>query len=116
MYAVAGALFGLVALVSYPLLPSLESTDGAEQARTARDDGKDEGDVVNAGAQQPLATSNRRSLVLCLIAVSLMWGANNAYLISLPLHLTENMGLGAEWVGWLMRSEERRVGKEGTSR
>src|SRR5690625_6513735 len=34
MYAVAGALFGLVALVSYPLLPSLESTDGAEQART----------------------------------------------------------------------------------
>ena len=102
MYAVAGALFGLVALVSYPLLPSLESTDGAEQTRIASDNGRDEGDVVNAGAQQPLATSNRRSLVLCLIAFSLMWGANNAYLISLPLHLTENMGLGAEWVGWLM--------------
>src|SRR5690625_7913004 len=63
MYAVAGALFGLVALVSYPLLPSLESTDGAEQTRTASDDGRDEGDVVNAGAQQPLSASNRRSLV-----------------------------------------------------
>lgn len=92
MYWVAAALFVLVALVSYPLLPRLESVASAAQTLSARGD----------GASLPISSSNRRSLVLCLIAFSLMWGANNAYLISLPLHLTENMGLGAEWVGWLM--------------
>lgn len=92
MYWAAAALFALVALVAYPLLPRLETADEAAQRLTASDE----------GARQPLSSSNRRSLILCLIAFSLMWGANNAYLISLPLHLTGNMGLGAEWVGWLM--------------
>lgn len=92
MYWVVAALFALVALVSYPLLPRLESADSAAQTLSARGE----------GASLPMNASNRRSLILCLIAFSLMWGANNAYLISLPLHLTENMGLSAEWVGWLM--------------
>ncbi|MDQ2077239.1 sugar efflux transporter [Marinimicrobium sp. ABcell2] len=102
MYWVAGALFTFVGLVSYKLLPRLEQTDQelADQELTGSADER----APTPGKVTPpaLTSAGKRSLVLCLIAFSLMWGANNAYLISLPLHMTENLGLSAKWVGWLM--------------
>src|SRR5690606_11419614 len=50
----------------------------------------------------PLTSDARRSLILCLVGFSLMWGANNAYLISLPLYLSQDLDIGTEWVGWIM--------------
>ena len=31
-----------------------------------------------------------------------MWGVNNAYLISLPIHLKDNLQIDAQWMGWVM--------------
>lgn len=47
-------------------------------------------------------TKMNSSLVLCVIGFSLFWGVNNAYLIGLPIHLTENLEFSASWMGWVM--------------
>jgi SET family sugar efflux transporter-like MFS transporter len=51
---------------------------------------------------QPINTEQKRALILSLIGFSLMWGANNAYLISFPLHLKDGLGISIEWMGWVM--------------
>jgi SET family sugar efflux transporter-like MFS transporter len=53
-------------------------------------------------ALPPLSQPVKHSLWLCAIAFSLMWGVNNAYLISLPIHLKDNLQIDAHWMGWVM--------------
>lgn len=43
-----------------------------------------------------------KSIIFCVIGFSLFWGVNNTYLIGLPIHLTENLGFAASWMGWVM--------------
>jgi SET family sugar efflux transporter-like MFS transporter len=49
-----------------------------------------------------MTSRQKRALLLSVIGFSFMWGANNAYLISLPIHLKDGLGIGTEWVGWIM--------------
>lgn len=89
MYLLAAAMFLLVAVLSLKLLPHLDShphhIDQVEKADIA-----------------PLTERLKRALLLCVLGFSLMWGANNAYLISMPLHLKDGLGIATEWVGWVM--------------
>ncbi|HSC67227.1 MAG TPA: sugar efflux transporter [Cellvibrio sp.] len=89
-YGVAAVLYLLVAATSFKLLPRLKSRP-----------------VKVAGEQQiqtlpALSPAVKKSLVLCALAFSLLWGVNNAYLISLPIHLKDNLHLDAQWMGWVM--------------
>lgn len=89
-YGLAAGILALVAVLSVKLLPRLAV------AAVASDDNSEPVKV------KPLTPEMIRALVFCVVAFSLMWGANNAYLISLPLHLNDNLGIGTEWVGWVM--------------
>lgn len=55
-------------------------------------------------AQMPAARlpASRQALVWCALAFSLLWGVNNSYLISLPIHLQDNLQLDTRWTGWVM--------------
>ncbi len=86
-YFLAAGLFAAVGLVCFRLLPRLHRASGSESL---------------SAQLQPLNPSAMRSLVFCIIGFSLMWGANNAYLISLPLHLNDNLGIDTAWAGALM--------------
>lgn len=90
-YGIAGLLYGFVALLSIKLLPRLAQS--GQVAVTASNPEK---------IAEPLNGRAFKGLIACTIAFSLMWGANNAYLISLPLHLQQNLQIGTEWVGWIM--------------
>lgn len=89
MYLTAAGMFVFIGLATLKFLPHLDShahhLDHLEKA-----------DLVPLGALQ------KRALVLCVIGFSLMWGANNAYLISMPLHLKDGLLIGTEYVGWIM--------------
>ncbi len=89
MYLLAAALFMLVGLLSLKLLPHLDSH-------------KHPLSTAENPALQPLTSAQNTALWLSLIGFSLMWGANNAYLISIPLHLKDNLGVSTEWLGWVM--------------
>ena len=91
LYTVAGVLFVAVALISPKMLPALKARD--QQGAVDHNKG---------GLWQGLDVRARWSLGLCVLAFSLMWCVNNAYLISLPLHLTRNLDISAGWVGWIM--------------
>jgi len=89
MYLTAAGTFVFIAVLSLKLLPHLaDHTHHMEQPEKA--------------GLLPLTTTQKRALLLSVIGFSLMWGANNAYLISLPLHLKDGLGIGTEWVGWVM--------------
>jgi MFS transporter, SET family, sugar efflux transporter len=88
MYILAAALFALVALLAMKLLPHLDSQPDRQ--------------AIEKPPLQPLNSTQSKALWLSLIGFSLMWGANNAYLISIPLHLKDNLGVGTEWLGWVM--------------
>ena len=45
---------------------------------------------------------NFHALIFAVIGFSLLFGVNNAYLISLPLHLKNELQIGAEWMGPMM--------------
>ncbi|MEN0036483.1 MAG: sugar efflux transporter [Cellvibrio sp.] len=89
-YGIAAVLYILVAIASFKLLPRLPTKNKP----------------VNADGEQlalpSLSPGIKQSLLLCAIAFSLMWGVNNAYLISLPIHLKDNLHLEAQWMGWVM--------------
>ena len=92
-YGVAAGLFAMVGVISIKLLPRLGRVDESN------------GEDYIAKASPTMATlspDTKRSLIFCLVAFSLMWGANNAYLISLPLHLKDNLNIDTEWSGWIM--------------
>lgn len=89
MYFLAASLFMLVGLLSIKLLPHLDSIKHLLL-------------VAEKPALEPLTPVQNTALWLSLIGFSLMWGANNAYLISIPLHLKDNLGVGTEWLGWVM--------------
>ncbi|WP_339897861.1 sugar efflux transporter [uncultured Gilvimarinus sp.] len=91
LYTVAGVLFVAVALISPKMLPALKARDQQDAV-----------DHNKGGLWQGLDVRARWSLGLCVLAFSLMWCVNNAYLISLPLHLTRNLDISAGWVGWIM--------------
>jgi SET family sugar efflux transporter-like MFS transporter len=91
-YGVAAGLFAMVGIISIKLLPRLRQT-----LDTPTEDGQQL--LAQVG---PLSPAVKRSLLFCLVAFSLMWGANNAYLISLPLHLKDNLNIDTEWSGWIM--------------
>ena len=87
-YTVAGGLYFVVALASLKLLPRLS------KKQIAFDD--------NPAQLPSLTPVIKQSLWLCAIAFSLMWGVNNAYLISLPIHLKDNLQFAPQWMGWVM--------------
>lgn len=87
LFVASAALFALVAVLSLRLLPAL---GGAATAPT-----------VNEKLAQTAILKNG-PLLICLVAFSIMWGVNSAYLISLPLHMSRNLAVGTEWVGWIM--------------
>ncbi len=91
LYSVAAGLFAAVAIVSPKMLPALKVENHS-------------GDVaeLKSGLWRGLDVRSRWSLALCVLAFSLMWCVNNAYLISLPLHLTRNLDISISWVGWIM--------------
>lgn len=95
-YAVAGGLYLFVAIACLKLLPRLHKRQLS--VNTTLDTGADK---TNA-ALPPLTPAVKKSLVLCAIAFSLMWGVNNAYLISLPIHLKDNLRIDPQWMGWVM--------------
>lgn len=100
-YGVAGVLFAFVGVLSVKLLPRLDRRSHSFEAPSSS-----EGSSVEE-SESPLLTKTlspqvKRSLLFCLIAFSLMWGANNAYLISLPLHLKDNLDIDTQWSGWIM--------------
>ncbi len=95
MYWCAAGLFAVVGLVSLKLLPRLPE---APEASVEVPEDK----VDTAQRSDTPALAGQRALVFCLIAFSLMWCVNNAYLIALPLHLDNNLGISTEWVGWIM--------------
>lgn len=98
-YGLAAGLFTLVAVLSLKLLPAL----GARTMEFFQAGNGPQDSVYKSPAKvPPLAPAAFRSLIVCIVAFSLMWGANNAYLISLPLHLNDNLAIGTEWVGWIM--------------
>lgn len=89
-YSVAAGLYLLVGIVSFKLLPRLP---------------KKAPHIDHTGEQVmllPLTPAIKQSLWFCVVAFSLMWGVNNAYLISLPIHLKDNLHIDAQWMGWVM--------------
>lgn len=66
-----------------------------EQTRSERTD------AANAEAEQPHWLRNT-ALILFLLATFSMFAASNMYLISIPLYVTNELMLSAQWVGNLM--------------
>lgn len=91
-YSLAAGIFLVVAVLGANLLPKLVRHPAMQS----------ESKPKSAAGKLSLAPGATRSLVFCVLAFSLMWGANNAYMISLPLHLNDNLGIGTQWVGWIM--------------
>lgn len=89
-YGVAAALYVLVGIASFKLLPRLS---------VKQNKGRGVDDKI---APASLAPAVKQSLWICAIGFSLLWGANNAYLISLPIHLKDNLQIDAYWMGWVM--------------
>lgn len=89
-YSVAAGLYLVVGLVSFQLLPQLAKKPTVVDHK---------GEQLQA---QPLSPAIKQSLWFCAIAFSLLWGVNNAYLISLPIHLKDNLHIDVQWMGWVM--------------
>lgn len=89
-YSVAAALYIVVAIASYKLLPAVPKRVRATASH------------IEPIVLPPLSPALKQSLAFCVIAFSLMWGANNAYLIALPIHLQDNLHIHARWMGWVM--------------
>lgn len=94
-YGVAAGVFAVVAVLSLKILHAL----GAREVNVRNSKSVADKSVAVTPSLTPAAF---RSLIFCVMAFSLMWGANNAYLISLPLHLHDNLDIDTEWVGWIM--------------
>jgi SET family sugar efflux transporter-like MFS transporter len=92
-YGVAAGLYLIVALACLKLLPRLHKASTKPNATA---------DKTQTDALAPLSPAIKQSLVLCAIGFSLMWGVNNAYLISLPIHLKDNLQIDPQWMGWVM--------------
>lgn len=88
-YGVAAAMYLLVAIASFKLLPRLPKKQKLTGNNTQI-------------AVAPLTAATKQSLWLCALGFSLLWGVNNAYLISLPIHLKDNLQIDAQWMGWVM--------------
>ncbi len=88
LFIVSAILFAVVALLSAYLLP------GSREA----------GEKAQSDTHTPARASIMANwpLLITLVAFSILWGVNSAYLISLPLHVSRNLGEGTEWVGWIM--------------
>lgn len=89
-YGVAAVLYIILAIASFKLLPRLP----AKQKQLTVS-----GELLSLA---PLAPAVKQSLWICAIGFSLLWGVNNAYLISLPIHLKDNLQIDAQWMGWVM--------------
>jgi len=87
MYLLAAGMFVVVAALSLKLLPHLKPHTHQQ---------------LEKPEVKPINPQQKRALILSLIGFSLMWGANNAYLISFPLHLSAGLGINTEWMGWVM--------------
>lgn len=92
-YGLAAVLFAAVGLISLKLLPRIH------KLMVANVDIQEPSSFLSLPASSPAV---KRSLLFCLVAFSLMWGANNAYLISLPLHLKDTLDIDTQWSGWIM--------------
>lgn len=95
-YGAAAGVFLVVGLACLKFLPQLPAR--VRHSTLDRRDGAAEIPAIN----QALSPAVKRSLALCVLGFSLLWGVNNAYLISLPLHLKNDLQLDPSWMGWVM--------------
>lgn len=89
-YSVAALLYLVVAVASFKLLPRLPARRKPPRIPSTKN------------MATPAESAARQSLWLCALGFSLLWGVNNAYLISLPIHLNDNLQIDAKWMGWVM--------------
>jgi MFS transporter, SET family, sugar efflux transporter len=98
-YGTAAGLYLLIAVASYWLLPRVNvSAINVPTINRLHKKEIESSVIINNKSEN----SWTKSLIICAIAFSLLWGANNAYLIGMPLHLKDNLQFDAHWMGWLM--------------
>jgi MFS transporter, SET family, sugar efflux transporter len=87
-YTIVAVSYVVIALVSYYFLPALsvrpKSIDKSETDSTT------------------LSKETKIALLFAVAGFSLLFGVNNAYLISLPLHLKNNLSIEPQWIGPIM--------------
>jgi MFS transporter, SET family, sugar efflux transporter len=87
-YSIVAASYLLIAIASYQFLPSLST------AKSAIKKIEDHSTV--------LSKETKVALLFAVIGFSLLFGVNNAYLISLPLHLKNDLQIDPQWIGPVM--------------
>jgi MFS transporter, SET family, sugar efflux transporter len=87
-YIIAAACYLLIAIASYQLLPSLSTVQSAIKK--------------SENYSTVLSKETKVALLFAVIGFSLLFGVNNAYLISLPLHLKNDLQIDTEWIGPVM--------------
>jgi MFS transporter, SET family, sugar efflux transporter len=92
-YIIAAVSYLLIAIACFQLLPSLSKSSliTSESAVKKSDD-----------SSMVLSAETKVSLLFAVIGFSLLFGVNNAYLISLPLHLKNDLQIDPEWIGPIM--------------
>lgn len=87
-YIIAAACYLLIAIASYQLLPSLSTVQSAIKK--------------SENYSTVLSKETKVALLFAVIGFSLLFGVNNAYLISLPLHLKNDLQIDPQWIGPVM--------------
>ncbi len=88
-YTIVAASYLLIAFTSYHFLPSLTATQTSSVKKS---------DSNSTG----LPKETKVALIFAVIGFSLLFGVNNAYLISFPLHLKNNLLIDPQWIGPVM--------------
>jgi MFS transporter, SET family, sugar efflux transporter len=88
-YTIVAASYLLIAFASYHFLPSLTATQTSSVKKSESN-------------STGLPKETKIALIFAVIGFSLLFGVNNAYLISLPLHLKNNLLIDPQWIGPVM--------------
>lgn len=87
-YLAVGTCYILIGVLAYVALPRIPKTTAATAA--------------GYGSTTGIASTSRRSLMLMIGAFALLFGANHAYVLALPMLVSRDLGAAAEMAGWLM--------------
>jgi SET family sugar efflux transporter-like MFS transporter len=88
-YTIVALSYLLIAFASYHFLPSLSATQTSNVKKSESN-------------STGLPRETKVALIFAVIGFSLLFGVNNAYLISLPLHLKNNLLIDPQWIGPVM--------------
>lgn len=88
-YTIVALSYLLIAFASYHFLPSLSATQISNVKKSESN-------------STGLPKETKVALIFAVIGFSLLFGVNNAYLISLPLHLKNNLLIDPQWIGPVM--------------